>query len=223
MSVFMALAAKGGPITICVLVLGFVALVLIIERIFHYHRAHIDVPEFMRGVCNVLKRGNVAEAVSICDDTPGPVAHVLRAVMLGCDGDREKMERAALEAGYAELPRLEHHVKALGTVALLAPLLGLLGTVVGMITLFRHIQEGGVYVETKTLAEGIWQALLSTAAGLTVAIVAHGFHNHFVSRTEQFVIEMEKAAAEMVHFLLEQEIRTTRTSRNGAAEEQADG
>ena len=88
MSLFLELLIKGGPITIVICLLGFIALVLIFERLLHFHRAHINVPEFLRGLCNVLRRGNVMEAVAICDETPGPVAHMLRTMILRCDRGR---------------------------------------------------------------------------------------------------------------------------------------
>jgi biopolymer transport protein ExbB len=213
MSLFLELLLKGGPITMIVFLLGFLALIIILERLFHYHRAQIDVPEFLRGIFNVLRRGNVPEAVSLCDETPGPVAQTLRSIILQCDRGDSEMERAAEEASVTEIPRLERNVKLLATIAYLSPLLGLLGTVVGMITLFRHIQEGGVYVETKTLAEGIWQALISTAAGLTVAITAYGFHNYFIARIDSLVVEMEKSGLEMIHFLLENRLQLADAER----------
>ena len=203
MSVFLELLLKGRPITWLIFVLGLVSLIMIIERLLHFHRAQINVPEFMRGVINVLKRNNVVEAISICDDTPGPVAQVFKSAILRSEKGEKGMRQAIEEAGLTEIPRLEKSLKALAGIAYLSPLLGLLGTVVGMITLFQSMEQSGTFIDTRILAAGIWQALLSTAAGLTVAIPSHGFYNYFVGRLDNFIVDMEKASSEIIFFLLE--------------------
>ncbi len=203
MSQFLELLLKGGPITWIIFGLGLVSLVMIIERALYFHRVQINVPEFMKGVINVLKRNNIIEAISICDDTPGPVAQILKAAILRSNKGKKGMRQAVEEAGLAEIPRLEKSLRALAGIAYVAPLLGLLGTVIGMITLFQSMEQSGSFVDTKTLAAGIWQALLSTAAGLTVAIPCHGFYNFFVSRIDHFILEMEKASSELTYFLNE--------------------
>jgi biopolymer transport protein ExbB len=203
MPLFFALLVKGGPIAFLIFVLGLISVFIFFERFFHFHRAQIDVPEFLRGIFNVLKRGNVMEAVSLCDETPGPVAQITRAAVIRCDKGEVEMDRAMLEASLTEVPRLERNLKLLASIVYLAPLLGLLGTVVGMIELFQQMEGAGVFVKTETLAGGIWKALISTAAGLCVAIPAHGFYVYFQSRIEQFLLDMEKASLEVIHFLAE--------------------
>ncbi len=217
MSVFFELLVKGGPITWMIFTLGLASLIMIVERSLHFHRVQINVPEFMRGLTNILKRNNVMEAISICDETPGPVVQALRAAIMRCDRGEKAMKQAVEEAGLAELPRLEKSLKALSTIAYIAPLLGLLGTVIGMITLFQSMEQLGTFVDTKTLAAGIWQALLSTAAGLTVAIPSHGFYNYFIGRIDNIIIEMEKASSEIIYFLMENElhIEAVESEKNG--------
>ncbi len=211
MSQFLELLLRGGPITWIIFGLGLVSLVMIIERALYFHRVRINVPEFMKGVINVLKRNNIIEAISICDDTPGPVAQILKAAILRNDKGKKGMRQAVEEAGLAEIPRMEKSLRALAGIAYVAPLLGLLGTVIGMITLFQSMEQSGSFVDTKTLAAGIWQALLSTAAGLTVAIPCHGFYNFFIGRIDHFVLEMEKASSELMYFLneIQPQIETT--------------
>ena len=217
MSLFLELLMKGGPITLLIFVLGLISFIMILERIFHFHRAQINVPEFMRGVINVLKRNNTIEAISICDETPGPVAQLLRAAILRCGKGEKAMNQAVQEVGLAEIPRLEKCLKALATIAYIAPLLGLLGTVIGMITLFQSMEQSGTFVDTKSLAAGIWQALLSTAAGLTIAIPSYGFYNYFIGRIDSIIVEMEKASSEMIYFLLENNLHidTAKSEKNG--------
>lgn len=222
MSVFLELLLKGKAITWIIFFLGLISLIVIIERILHFHRAQINVPEFMRGVVNVLKRHNPIEAITICEETPGPVAQILRAAILRAGKGEKAMRRAVQEAGLSEIPRLERSLKFLETIAHLAPLMGLLGTVVGMISIFQSMEHAGTFVDTKTLAAGIWQALLSTAAGLTVAIPAHGFYNYFLGRIDGFVLDMEKASSELIHFLLESNLQldTAELQPNGTTDQQ---
>lgn len=206
MSVFFQLLLRGGPITWIIFAFGLVSAVFIFERILHYHRAQINVPEFMRGVVNVLTKNNFVEAITICDETPGPVSSILKAAILRSNKGEQAMHQAVAEASLAEIPRLEKNLKAIATIAHIAPLLGLLGTVIGMVTIFQSMEQSGTFVDTRTLAEGIWKALLSTAAGLTVAIPCHGFYNYFVGRIDNFIVDMEKAAAEIINFLLENKL-----------------
>ena len=198
---FQQLISEGGMVMHLILGCSLVAVFVILERLFHFRRAQLDVQEFLHGLFNVLKRNNVVEAVTICDETPGPVAHVLRAAILRCDEPESTLRQAVDDASLAEVPRLERNLKTLATIAHIAPLLGLLGTVIGMINAFEAMQNAGPFVSTIDLAKHIKQALLTTAAGLSVAIPAYAFYNYLVSSVESLALDMEKAASEMIYFL----------------------
>jgi biopolymer transport protein ExbB len=156
--------ANGGPVLWLLLIASAVALSVFIERVLHCHRAHINSTEFLNGVRTVLKRDNVVEALSICDATPGPVARLVKAAILNRDQGRERLHEALEEAGLAEVPRLEEKLNLLATIAQIAPLLGLLGTVLGFIQVFGQVEAAGLYAHAGQLAKGIWQALICTAA-----------------------------------------------------------
>lgn len=188
-------------ILVLIFMCSLVALFIIVERLLHLHRARINVPEFLRGLTNILKRKNVEEAVAICDETPGPVAHVLRAAILRCDHEEAALRQAVQEVALSEVPRLERNVKILGTVAHIAPLLGFLGTVMGMIGMFGVMRTEGYLVTTSELATNVLYALLTTAAGLVVAIPSYTFYNVIVVKIEALVLDMDKAACEMIYFL----------------------
>jgi len=198
---FQQLMNDGGMIMWLILGCSLVAVFVILGRLFHFHRAELDVEELLHGLFNVLRRNNVVEAIAICDETPGPVAHVLRAAILRCDQDEVTLRQAVDEACLIEVPRLEHNMKTLATIALITPLLGLLGTVLGMVGAFDAMQDSGPFVGTIVLAKHIKQALLTTAAGLSVAIPAYAFYNFLVARIESLVLDMEKAASEMIYFI----------------------
>ena len=184
-----------------ILLAGAVAIVVFIERFLHCHRAQINSTEFLNGVRTVLKRNNVVEAISICDATPGPVARLVKTAILNRDHGRERVREALEEAGLAEVPRLEEKLNLLATIAQLAPLLGLLGTVLGFIRVFSQLQAAGLYAHVGLLSQGVWQALVSAAAGLAVAIPAHAGYNYLVSRVNAIVLDMERAATEIIHIV----------------------
>jgi biopolymer transport protein ExbB len=197
------LLSNGGPVLWLLLLISAVAVVVFIERFLHCHRAQINSTEFLNGVRTVLKRNNVVEALSICDATPGPVAHLVRTAILNRDQGRERVREALEEAGLAEVPRLEEKLNLLATIAQLAPLLGLLGTVLGFIQTFMSMQQQGLYAHVGQLSTGVWQSLICAAAGLAVAIPAHAAYNYLVSRVNSIVLDMERAATDIVNIVTE--------------------
>jgi biopolymer transport protein ExbB len=197
------LLSNGGPVLYLILFTSAVAIVVFIERFLHCHRAQINSTEFLNGVRTVLRRNNVVEALSICDATPGPVARLVKTAILNREHGRERVREALEESGLAEVPRLEEKLNLLATIAQLAPLLGLLGTVLGFIDTFGKMQQAGPYAKMGDLATGIWQALICAAAGLAVAIPAHAGYNYLVSRVNSIVLDMERAATEIVNIVTE--------------------
>ncbi len=186
-----------------ILIAGAAAFVVFIERVLHCHRAQINSAEFLNGVRNVLKRDNVVEAISICDATPGPVARLVKTAILNRDKGRERVREAVEEAGLTEVPLLEERLNLLATIAQIAPLLGLLGTIVGFMEIFRQMQEAGLYANIEQLSHGIWKALICAGAGIAVAIPAHAGYNYLVSRINKIVLDMERAAGEIVNVVTE--------------------
>src|ERR1041385_2750131 len=187
------------PMLWLILFAGAVAIVVFIERFLHCHRAQINSTEFLNGVRTVLKRDNVVEALSICDATPGPVARLVKTAILNRDHGRDRVREALEEAGLAEVPRLEEKLNLLATIAQLAPLLGLLGTVIGFIQMFLSLRENGLYGNLQMLFHDVAYAMICAAAGLSVAIPAHAAYNYLVSRVNSIVLDMERAATEIVN------------------------
>src|SRR5213593_4080182 len=155
-----ALLANGGVMLWLILFASAVAIVVFIERFLHFHRAQINSLEFLNGVRTVLKRDNVVEAISICDATPGPVARLVKTAILSRDHGRERVREALEEAGLAEVPRLEEKLNLLATIAQIAPLIGLLGTVLGFMQSFYAMQGQGVHAHFGELTDGVWRALV---------------------------------------------------------------
>jgi len=197
------LFSKDGLVLWLILLASAVAVVVFIERFLYCHRAQINSTEFLNGVRTVLKRNNVIEAISICDATPGPVARLVKTAILNRDHGRERIRESLEEAGLSEVPRLEEKLNLLATIAQLAPLLGLLGTVMGFIRTVYSMQHDGLNAQVGQLFTGIWPALVCAAAGLAVAIPAHAGYNYLVSRVNSIVLDMERAATEIVNIVTE--------------------
>jgi biopolymer transport protein ExbB len=186
-----------------ILIAAAIAVVTFIERALFCHRSQINSAQFLNGVRNVLKRDNVVEAISICDATPGPVARLVKAAILNRDKGRDRVREAVEEAGLVEVPRLEEKLNLLATIAQIAPLLGLLGTLIGFIRVFMKLQADGLYAHMNTLSGGVWESLICAAAGIAVAIPVHAGYNYLVSRVNKIVLDMEQAASEIVNIVTE--------------------
>jgi len=195
------LVTNGGPVIWLILAASAVVVVVFIERVLHYHRAQINSMEFLNGVRNVLKRDNVVEALSICDATPGPVARLVKVAILNREKGREGVREALEEAGLVEVPPLEDKLNLLATIAQITPLMGLLGTVLGFIKIFTTLQNSQTLANLQDLSGGVWEALICTAAGLAVAIPCYAAYNYLVSRVNAIVLDMEKAATEIVNIV----------------------
>lgn len=192
---------QGGPLMIPIALCSVVALAIAIERFWSLRRATIDTREFMDAMRTVLRQNRIEEAIEICDETDGPIARITKAGLLKHRRSKEDIREAIEDAGHLEIPRLERHLSALATCANIAPLLGLLGTVTGMIQAFAQIQHKQGQVNPSDLAAGINHALVTTAAGLTVAIPTLVIYNYFVARIENMVVEMEISSSELVELL----------------------
>lgn len=200
------LLANGGPVIWLILLAAAIAFIVFIERVLFCHRAQINSAEFLNGVRTVLKRDNVVEAIAICDATSGPVARIVKTAILNRDKGRERVREAVEEAGLVEVPLLEERLNLLATIAQIAPLLGLLGTLIGFIRIFMQLQSDGLYAHLSgehSLATGIWEALICAAAGIAVAIPVHAGYNYLVSRINKIVLDMERAAGEIVNIVTE--------------------
>jgi biopolymer transport protein ExbB len=200
---FPTLLAKGGVMIWVLLLTSVVGIAVFIERLLHYHRAQINSSEFINGIRTVLKRENIVEALSICDATPGPVARLVKTAILNRERGRDGVREALEEAGLVEVPRLEEKLNVLATIAQIAPLMGFLGTVLGFIKVFLQIQEAGLYSNMAMLAEGIFQGLICTAAGLAIAIPGYMGYNYLVSRVNDIVLDMEKVSTEILNLVSE--------------------
>jgi len=178
-----------------------VAVAVFLDRLLQYHREQINSGEFLNGVRNVLKRENVVEALAICDATPGPVARLVKVAILNRERGRNAVKEALENAAAWEVPRLEQKLNLLATIAQIAPLMGLLGTVLAYMTIFRGLEDAGLNAHVTQLSGGVWKALICTAAGLAVAIPSYAGYNYLVGRINAMVLDMEQVSTEILNIV----------------------
>jgi len=203
MSVFdLNLFARGGAMMWVLLLMGLIGLMLVIERILYLHRGQIRSTAFIGGIKNILAKRRIVEALTVCEETPGPVAAVVKAALLHADDDAATMRFHVQEAAVVELPSLERRLGSIAAIAQVAPLVGLLGTILGMITTFLAFEKGGNYATASALSHGMWIALLSTAGSLVIAIPAHLAHHFLAGRVRSIVRDVEWSGNEIMKYLL---------------------
>jgi biopolymer transport protein ExbB len=191
---------KGGKFMWWLLFLSVMGVTLIVERAITLNKARANVGGLMEKVVAALKKGKPDEALAICASTRGPIPQILHAGLLQAKKGPAAVEKAIESAGIVEMAFLERGLVMMATVANLAPLVGFLGTVSGMIAAFEAIAQAE-QVSAKLVAAGISEALITTMAGLVIAIPVQLCHNLFVQQIDRFVVEMEDSAAELVDSL----------------------
>ena len=195
---------KGGPIMWPILLCSVFAFAIVIERLLRLRQEQIDTKSFMEQISKSIKRNKIMEALDLCDRTGGPIATILKAGILKHDRPRNEIREAIEDACVHEVPRLERNLPVLATVAHVAPLLGLLGTVTGLVQAFQVIESKATLlnpVNPGDLAGGIWEALLTTVFGLCVAIPTYVAYNYLVSQVDNLVYDMETSATDLVNLL----------------------
>ncbi|MBI4981865.1 MAG: MotA/TolQ/ExbB proton channel family protein [Candidatus Omnitrophica bacterium] len=203
---FFQIFLAGGPVMWPILLCSIFALAIIIEKFMYLNKISIDTQAFLVKILEKMKRHDTKEALQICENTKSPIANILKAGILKYDRPRPQIIEAIEDASLYEIPKIEKNLSTIATIAHVSPLLGLLGTVTGMVRCFQTIQAKATSfhpVSPGDLAGGIWEALLTTVAGLIVAIPAFVAYNYLVSRINHFILEMEKASTELVNFLTE--------------------
>jgi biopolymer transport protein ExbB len=204
MSIFEILV-KGGILMIPIGLCSIIAVAILVERLVSLRKIRINANAFITRVSNLLLRNQVQEAVQICEATPGPIAAITKAGLKKYNRSRQEIKEAIESEAQSEVYHLERYLGVLGTIAAVAPLIGFLGTVTGMIKAFIQIQTLGGNVDASVLAGGIWEALITTAAGLSVGIPTLIVYNWLQSKVEHHVFEMQESSTELLDTLLESE------------------
>ena len=198
----------GGPFMYPLLITLIFGMGVIFERFWALARASINTRKFLQRIKIALREEGISTAQEICASTRGPVASIFHAGLMRVDRGLEHVEKAIENAGTIEMSFLERGLVWLATVANIAPMLGFLGTVSGMIGAFASIAAAGD-VNATIVASGISEALITTATGLAIAIPVQAAHNYFVSRIDRLIIDMEESANDLIDYLIEMEMEKT--------------
>lgn len=175
---------------------------IFIERILVLRKSEIDTNHFVIALRKVIKEGDIIEAIRICENTSGTISNIVKAGLGKYNRGKEQIESAMEISGMLEIARLEKNAKVLSIIAHIAPLIGLLGTVLGFIQAFSEMRLTGlVDISATGIGEALEYALVTTAAGLVVAIPSVVAYNYIVSRVEGFVLEIQTTSSEIVDLL----------------------
>lgn len=192
---------SGGPVLWLILALGAIALVVFLERSLQLHRDRIDSTDFLQGIFNALGRGNDREALALCEETPGPVARLASIAIRRRAAPRERLLQELDQAGSAEVARMERRLAFLSLIAQSTPVLGLLGTVLGILRSLLAWRAALPLAASAGIADGLVSAAVTTAAGLAVALPCYLGFNVLVVKIDRLVLDMRDAASECVWFL----------------------
>ncbi|MDG2122197.1 MAG: MotA/TolQ/ExbB proton channel family protein [Verrucomicrobiales bacterium] len=195
------LITKGGPLIWLILGCSFLSLGVFVERFFAYHRAVINVGDFLHGLSSLVRKKNYAEALHECAGTPGPVARVIHSALIRHESPRSELKDIVREAGQMEVPRLERYLPAMLTIAYVTPLIGLLGTVIGMVDTFMAVSSASGFATQADISKGVYQSLITSAAGLAVAIPSYVLYGYLAGAARTLMHDMERGGIEIVNII----------------------
>lgn len=207
---------QGGPLMWAILAASIVGVGVFLERLWTLQRTRVLPRPFVERIRAMVAKGKTSEALLLCEENGSSIALVMAAALRAYEGESSRggIKEAVEEVGAREVAHMDRNVEIVGTIATISPLLGLLGTVVGMIQVFREFVSAYAAgtVGPDSFAQGIWQALITTAYGLTVAIPTLLLYRYLQGRNNSLVLEMEEDAMGIVN-LLEDGRRAARESR----------
>jgi len=196
-----SLFRQGGPIMWPLLLISVLGFVFFVERTLFLHQGQIQVRNFVDGIQNLLAKGRVAEALAVCEETPGPIPNLVKSALLHYDQSLDQIRGAIQSAALVEIPILERRIGTIAAIARVAPLLGLLGTVLAGYEAFFLFQNEGVYANPTEFAKSLAQALLTTIAGLSIAVMAHLAHHFLHGRLRAVVHDMESVGHDLLQWI----------------------
>lgn len=194
---------EGNVILLIIAGCSLLAMAIFFERLFQLKKAESNTNKLIIGLRKAIDDQNIIEGVRICEETGGAVANIVKAGLMKHERSRAEIESGMEIAGLGEIARLEKNAKILSIIAHITPLIGLLGTVLGFIQAFSEMRVSGLMdISTTRVGEAMEYALVTTAAGLVVAIPAVVAYNYLVSRVKGIVLEIQTTSSEVVDLLV---------------------
>lgn len=203
------------------LVLSIIGSLLFVERLLFLHRGQVRTHQFLTGIENLLGKQRRLEALTLCEGMPGPVPEVVKSILIHSQASEEEMQSSAKKAALVEIPILERRLGSLAAIARIAPTIGLLGTVLGVIEAFAGAEGGSILAAYPTFGEflsGLGQALLTTAFGLIISIMASVAHSFLNSRVKALVHDMEFVAHSLIEYILKRNLQSSESGHKSSPE-----
>lgn len=198
----------GGPfIMSAIFICSIIALAITLERFFYYKKINLGTDKLLDRIAKAISMNHYEEVLAICDSKPSPVTNLVKAGIKHRKEDEARIQDAIKDAASLEIPKLEKFLTTLGSIASIAPLLGLLGTVMGNMETFGVVGAGASLGNMEQLAQGISKALLTTAFGLVVAIPSTVVYNHYTNKVNNMILKLEIQANNLIQMLIKQEKR----------------
>ncbi|MCG2711146.1 MAG: MotA/TolQ/ExbB proton channel family protein [Candidatus Omnitrophica bacterium] len=189
---------RGGPLMWPILLCSVISITIVLERFYHFYAARTRIPNIFARVKKLIQEEKAEEALKLCEETPGHITHILAIGIHIRHRNLDEKEKLIARAGSRILRQLDKNLRGLAIISNITPLLGLLGTVTGMIKAFMKIQELGGRVDASVLAGGIWEALITTAFGLSVAIPTLVAYHYFEGKVNNISSNIKDMAAELL-------------------------
>ncbi len=184
------------------LLVSLVGFVIFVERSLFLHRGQIRSMDFIDGIKNLLEKRRLVEALTVCEETPGPLANIVKAALVHYNKPEYVMRGAIQEAALIEIPVLERRVGTIGVIARIAPLIGLLGTVTSGIQMLYKLNQQGAYANSAEYAGLMAQATITTATGLAIGIIAQVAYQFLQGRIRTLVHDIEYVGHDLMQFML---------------------
>lgn len=194
------MTVSGGPVFWILLILAVAAAVIFTERLVELRRARIDWQDFIKGVVNILERGNADEALAICDDTAVPVANIVATAIRNRSGSARVLREAVDSQGRVEAGRLERRLASLSIIGQIAPALGLLGTIIGFIRTLLAVNAQELVTRAELIGPAM-EAMVSAALGLAVEIPVAVMYASLRVRMDRLVVDLEAAASQIIGYI----------------------
>ncbi len=194
----LTLFVNGGPVLWLIIAISLAGIAIVVERVLFFRKVKSDEGKLFERIRASLEKEHFDEALSICDNNLSPLGAILRAGIEHRGEGPDVLREIMKDAMNQEIPRLEKNISALDTISHISPLLGLLGTVTGTMKAFGVLGTFGAVTDPTFLAKGISEALITTVAGIVVAVPAVVFHNWFVGKVDRILISLEYQVSELV-------------------------
>jgi Biopolymer transport proteins len=199
---------QGGPIMYPLLLVSVIGFGLFIERTLYLHKGHIETRDFLAGIKNLVGKERLMEALTLCEDTPGPLPRIVKAALLNYGAAKEDIRGAIQSAALVEIPMLERRIGTIAALARVAPLLGFLGTLISVLQALYFLEVANA--DSEAFSQMLAEALITSAAGLAIAVMALLAHQFLYGRVRALVHDFEYVGHEIYQFLI-----TTKPAQGG--------